>query len=46
MLIQIRWDEKLVKNIGVAVVINGCAYSGCRTLKLAISHEESNGINS
>ena len=34
-----------LKNIGVGVVINGCTNYGCRTLKLAISHEKINGIN-
>ena len=27
------------------VVINGCTHSGRRTLKLAVFHEEINGIN-
>ena len=34
-----------LKNIGIGVVINGCAHSGCRNLKLAVSHKEINGIN-
>ena len=33
-----------LKNTGVDVVINGCAHSGRRALKLAVSHEEVNGI--
>ena len=32
-------DEKEI------VVINGCAHSGRRILKLAVSHKEINGIN-
>ena len=31
--------------IGVGMVINGCAHSGHKTLKFAVSHEEINGIN-
>ena len=28
-----------LKNIGMGVLINGCAYSGCRNLELAVSHK-------
>ena len=34
-----------LKNIGMGVVINGCAHSGCWYLKFAVSHKEINGIN-
>ena len=34
-----------LKNIGMGVIINWCAHSGCRNLKLAVSHKEINGIN-
>ena len=35
------------KNIGMGMVINGCAHSGsgCWNLKLAVSHKEINGVN-
>ena len=33
------------KNIGIDVVINVCAHSGCRNLKLVVSHKEINRIN-
>ena len=29
----------------MGVVIDWCARTGCRNLKLAVSHKESNGIN-
>ena len=34
-----------LESIGLDMVINGCAHLSCRTQKLAISHEEINGIN-
>ena len=34
-----------LKNIGLDVVINGCAHSGGKTLNLAVSHEGINGIS-
>ena len=34
-----------LKNIRMGMVINGCAHSGCRNLKLAVSYKENNGIN-
>ena len=34
-----------LKNIGVDIAINGFAHSGCRTLKLAVSHKEINWMN-
>ena len=34
-----------LKNIGMALVINGCAHSGWRNLRLAVSRKEINGIN-
>ena len=34
-----------LKNIGVGSVINICVHSGHRTLKLAVSQEETNGTN-
>ena len=37
--------NSLKLNILVSLVINGCAHSGCRILKLAVSHEEINEIN-
>ena len=33
------------KNIGMSLVVNGCPHSGCRNLKLAVSHKDINGIN-
>ena len=33
-----------LKNIGVGMVINGCAHSGCRT-QLAVAQEKINGLN-
>ena len=34
------------KNIGVDIVKNGCGHSGLKKLKLAVSQEEINGVNS
>ena len=34
-----------LKNIGISVVINVCAHSGCRNLKLTVSQIVTNGIN-
>ena len=34
-----------LKNIGMGMLINVCAHSGCRNLKLVVSHKEINGIN-
>ena len=34
-----------LNNIGMGVIKNGCSYSRLRTLKLAISQTEINGIN-
>ena len=34
-----------LKNIGMGVAIDGFAHSGCRNLKLAVSHKEINDIN-
>ena len=45
MLIQINRNLKLIKNIGVGVVKNGCGHSSLRTLKLPVSQKWSNGIN-
>ena len=44
------WDKFIeikswLKNIGMGMVINRCAYSGCWNLKLLVSHKEINGIN-
>ena len=33
------------KKIEMGVVINECDHSGCRNLKLTVSHKEINGIN-
>ena len=35
----------MIKSTGVGVVINGHAHSGHRTLKLAVTQVEMNGIN-
>ena len=40
-LLTLVWS----KIIGMGVVINGCAHSGCRNLKLAVSRKEINRIN-
>ena len=39
--------KSCLKNMGwvVGVVINWCAHSGRRTLKLTVSHEDINGTN-
>ena len=34
-----------LKNIGMGMPINMFVHSGCRNLKLAVSHKEINGIN-
>ena len=34
-----------LKHFGVGMVKNGCGHSGLRTLKLAVSQEEINGVN-
>ena len=45
MLMQICVDSKLLRNVGVGLVKNGCGNSDHRTLKLTVFQEWIDGIN-
>ena len=45
MLIQIYINQKLIKNLWVGMVRNGCGPPGRRTLKLAVSQKWIDGMN-